>query len=63
MCARPLSRQESYRDGAELTVGTMTDYIAKEPYPGATPLATAAWKGQVDKVKVAQRRSRCEQAC
>jgi ankyrin repeat protein len=28
-----------------------SDHALQEPYPGATPLATAAWKGQVDKVK------------
>ena len=28
-----------------------SDHTLQEPYPGATPLATAAWKGQVDKVK------------
>ena len=40
-----------------------SDHALQEPYPGATPRATAAWKGQVDKVKkVAQGGSRREQA-
>ncbi len=28
-----------------------SDHALQEPHPRATPLATAAWKGQVDKVK------------
>lgn len=28
-----------------------SDHALQEPYPGATPLATAAWRGQVAKVK------------